>query len=37
MEEIYNHYYDKYRDVDTDWDEYYEAMAEKADREMEDL
>lgn len=29
-------YYDKYEDIDTDWDEFYDAISEKADREMED-
>lgn len=30
------YFYDKYEDLDTDWEEFYDAMAEKADREMED-
>lgn len=34
--EIYDHYYDKYRDVEKDLESYYEALAEKEDRDWED-
>lgn len=35
--EIYDHYYDKYRDGEKDLESYYEALAEKEDRDWEDM